>query len=170
MRRLTLAIAICVLSVLGRAQSETSEVQVASLKQFIEVHKTDALSNGWQLGCIGFPTPECVAISFTYQSELSGTNSDAINEELVRRWPEVEALANRSGVTQAMMVAKGNKSTTPVEWQCGQSLLFVRSGGGEWFKQYVCQTNIPPISVKELQKAYDVQRAGGRGREGANRR
>ena len=162
MKHVTLTIAILVLCVLGRAQADDPEAQMAALKKFVETHKADALAKGWELrSCGGFGTRQVSAISFTYQSGLSGTNSDAINEEIVRRWPEIESLANQSGVTQAIVVAKGDKSITPVEWQCGLALFFVRNGAGEWLKEYVCHTNIPPISVKELQKAYDSQRAAG---------
>ena len=161
MRYSALMIPVFALCILARAQTDSSEAQLATLKQFVDVHKTNALAKGWQLGCNGFRTPENVAISFTYQSELSGTNSDALNAEMIRRWPEIEALASQSGMTQAMVLAKVNKSLTPVEWQSGQCLMFARGGDGEWLRTYVCHTNIPPVSVNELRKVYDAQPAAG---------
>lgn len=105
--------------------------------------QTNALAADWQVATNAFGRNFDKAITFTYQSRLSGARHVEINEEIVRRWPEVLPVADESGLTQALVMAKVDQTNTPPEWRTGQCLRFQRTGDGRWALKSLCSTNDP---------------------------
>ena len=114
--------------------------------------QTNALAKDWLVTTNPFGINFATAIVFTCQSQLCGTQYVEINKEIIRRWPEIVAIANQSGLTQALVNAKGNPTNTPPAWRVGQCLRFQRRGDRQWILKSLYNTNDPGSLIDELQK------------------
>lgn len=106
-----------------------------------QAQHTNALAKDWQVATNAFGANFDSAITFTYQSRLSGTQHVEINEEIMQRWQVMAPIADQSGMTQALVMAKVNQTNSPPEWRTGQCLRFQRTGPGEWILKSLCCTN-----------------------------
>ncbi len=102
---------------------------------------TNAAAGTWQVVTNRFGDNLASCVTFTYDSELSGTQHVELNREILERWAQMMPVADQSGMTQALVVAKGNPTNTPPEWRKGQCLRFQRTGPGQWILKSLCSTN-----------------------------
>lgn len=102
---------------------------------------TNAVVKDWQVTTNAFGANFDRAITFTYQSRLSGTQHVEINEEIMQGWQVMAPIADQSGMTQALVTAKVNQTNSPPEWRTDQCLRFQRTDAGQWILKSLRSTN-----------------------------
>ena len=107
-----------------------------------QAQQTNSPAKDWQITTNAIGRDSTTAIVFTCQSQLCGTQYVEINKEIIRRWSEIAPIANQSGLTQAVVIAKGNPTNNnPPAWRIGQCLGFQRRGESQWILKSLYNTN-----------------------------
>lgn len=98
-----------------------------------------SLPTTWRMATNAFGYPPQPAITFTYYSALPGNKIRELNDEIISAWPYMSLLANRSGLTQALVIANVNQTNSPPDWRAPHVLRFERSEAGEWKLKSLCE-------------------------------
>jgi hypothetical protein len=95
----------------------------------------------FQVSTNAFGTKGEKAFTFSYQSIHSGHEVQEINDEILARWPEMQAVVDKSGMTQALVIAKVNESKSAPDYLAPHVLRFQKAASGRWVQFSLCREN-----------------------------
>ena len=99
------------------------------------------LPSDWLVSTNEFGRASEKAITFTYQSTIAGDKYREINAEIMALWPQMLPVADRSSLTQALVIAKVSTASPP-RWLAPHALRFVKVEPGVWKLKSLCK---PPV-------------------------